>query len=122
MIKKEFKNFTMKKYFFLVKMGTINLGYFLLNMSPARLMIKIWEFSEHVHHTPHPDASSCNCTEYLDICIDTVREIWDNENYIYLDTALYMFQYHRKKYLCLMSSKNEAYKKQIVESILRQER
>ena len=102
-------------------MGTVDMGYF-LNMSPACLMIKIWEFSEHVHHTPPLDSSSCNCAEYLDICIDTVSEIWDNKNYIYLDTALYMFQFHRKKYLCLMSSSNEAYKEQFVEGILRQER
>ena len=56
-------------------MGTIDMGYF-LNMSPACLMIKIWEFSEHVNHTPPPpDPSSCNCSQYLDICIDTVSEI-----------------------------------------------
>ena len=102
-------------------MGTVDMGYF-LNMSPARLMIKIWEFSEHVHHTPPLDSSSCNCAEYLDICIDTVSEIWDNKNYIYLDTVLYMFQFHRKKYLRLMSSNNEVYKEQFVEGILRQER
>ena len=103
-------------------MGTIDMGYF-LNMSPACLMIKIWEFSEHVNHTPPPpDPSSCNCSQYLDICIDTVSEIWGNENYIYLDTALYTFQFHRKKYLCLMSSNNETYKEQFVKGILRQER
>ena len=102
-------------------MGTIDMGY-VLNMSPARLMIKIWEFSEDVDYTPPLDSSSCNCADYLDICIDTVSEIWDNENYIYLDTALYMFQFHRKKYLCLMSSNNEAYKEQFVEGILRQKR
>ena len=102
-------------------MGTIDMGY-VLNMSPARLMINIWEFSEDVDHAPPLDSSSCNCADYLDICIDTVSEIWDNENYIYLDTALYMFQFHRKKYLCLMSSNNEAYKEQFVEGILRQKR
>ena len=35
-------------------MGSIDMSYF-LNMSPARLMIKIWEFSHHVHHIPALD-------------------------------------------------------------------
>ena len=63
-------------------MGSIDMGYF-LNMSPACLMIKIWEFSEHVHHSSLPDQKDCNCQEYLNLCIDAAREIWDNENYIF---------------------------------------
>ena len=102
-------------------MGSIDMGYF-LSMSPARLMIKIWEFSYHAHHFPALDPSSCDCRNYLELCIDTAREIWDNENYIYFDSALYKFQFHRKKYLCLMSLRNEEYKEQLVESILRGER
>lgn len=102
-------------------MGSIDMSYF-LNMSPARLMIKIWEFSHHVHHIPALDPSSCNCKYYLQCCIDTAREIWDNENYIYFDSALYKFQFHRKRYVCLMSLKNEDYKEHLVESILRRER
>ena len=63
------------------------MDYF-LNLSPACLMIKIWEFSYHVHHFPAPYPSTCNCQNYLKRCIDTAREIWDNENYIYFDSAL----------------------------------
>ena len=44
---------------FFVEMGSIDMGYF-LNMSPARLMIKIWKFSEHVHHSSLADQSDCN--------------------------------------------------------------
>ena len=106
---------------FFVEMGSIDMGYF-LNMSPARLMIKIWKFSEHVHHSSLADQSDCNCQEYLNLCIDTAREVWDNENYIFFDSALYRFQFHRKKLVCLMSLKNEDYKEQLVESILRGER
>ena len=102
-------------------MGSIDIDYF-SNMSPARPRIKIWEFSYHVHHFPLDDKSCCNCQEYLNFCIDAAQEVWDNENYIYFDSALYKFQFYRKKRVCLMSLKNEEYKEQLVESILRGER
>ena len=101
-------------------MGSIDIDYF-LNMSPACLMIKIWEFSYHVHHFPPVDGS-CNCQEYLNLCIDAAQEVWDNENFFFFYTALYKFQFYRKKLVCLMSLKNEDYKEQLVESILRGER
>ena len=50
--------------------GSIDMGY-LLNMSPARLMIKIWKFSEHVNHSSLTNQSDCNCQEYLNLCIDS---------------------------------------------------
>ena len=102
-------------------MGSIDIDYF-SNMSPARPMIKIWEFSYHVHHFPLDDKSCCNCQEYLNFCIDAAQEVWDNENYIYFDSALYKFQFYRKNRVCLTSLKNEEYKEQLVESILRGER
>ena len=71
-------------------------------MSPARLMIKIWEFSHHFLHSTADDSFDCQC-----------------ENYIYFDTTLYHFQFHRKKYVCLMSLKNEDYKEQLMERIVR---
>ena len=98
-------------------MGSIDMGYF-LNMSPAHLMIKIWEFSEHVHHSSLPDQKDCNCQEYLNMCIDAAREFWDNENYIFFDSVLYRFQFHRKKLVYLIALKNEGFKDQLVESIL----
>lgn len=76
-------------------MGSIDMSYF-LNMSPARLMIKIWEFSHHVHHIPALDPSSCNCKYYLECCIDTAREIWDNENYIILIVPFTSFNFIEK--------------------------
>ena len=102
-------------------MGSIDISSF-TNLSPANFMIKIWEFSEHVHHKPPPDLSSCNCQFYLRCCIEAAREVWDNENYIFFGSALYRFQFHRKKYLCIMSTKNDHYREYLVESILREER
>ena len=92
------------------------------HMSPARLMIKIWEYSHHVLHISPDESFDCKCQEYLNIHIDAAQDSWDTENYIYFDTALYRFQFHRKKYVSLMSLKNEDYKEQLVESILRGER
>ena len=63
-------------------MGSINIASF-QNLSPASLMIKIWEFFEHVHHKPPPDPRSCNCQFYLQFFIEEAREVWDNENYIF---------------------------------------
>ena len=47
-------------------MGSIDMGY-LLNMSPAGLMTKIWEFSEHVHHSSLADQSDCNCQRIFEL-------------------------------------------------------
>ena len=91
-------------------------------MTPARLMIKIWEYSNHVLHVSPDESFDCKCQEYLNMCIDAARDAWNTENYIYFDTALYRFQFHRKKYVSLMSLKNEDYKNQLVEGILRGER
>ena len=81
-------------------------------------MIKIWEFSHHFRHSTSDKSFDCQCEKYLNICIEAARNSWDNENYIYFDTALYNSQFHRKKYLCLMSLKNEDYKEQLIEQIL----
>ena len=91
-------------------------------MTPARLMIKFWEYSHHVLHLSPDESFDCKCQEYLNICIDAARDAWDTENYIYFDTALYRFQFHRNKYVSLMSLKNEGYKEQLVEGILRGKR
>ena len=57
------------------------------NMSAAELMIKSWEFSEHVHVNPPLD----NCHYYLNLCIDAARGIWDNENFISFHIAAFRF-------------------------------
>ena len=56
------------------------------------------------------------------MCINAARDSWDNENYIFFDSALYKFQFHIKKYVVLISTKNESYKEQLIEEILRGER
>ena len=43
-------------------------------LSPAQLMLEIWNYSEHVHHNPPSDPSGCNCVQYLEWCIDSARE------------------------------------------------
>ena len=60
-----------KKKYFVLGMGSIDIVFF-LNMSPARLMIRIWEFSYHVHHFLPENSTDCKCNEYLNLCIDAV--------------------------------------------------
>ena len=91
-------------------------------MSPARLMIKILEYSHDILHSAPDQTFECQCQDYRNMCIDAARDDWDVENYIFFDSALYRFQFHRKKYVSLMSLKNEDYKEQLVEGILRGER
>ena len=49
-------------------------------MSPAGLMIKIWEFSHHFLHSPPDKIFDCQCEKYLNICVDAARDSWHNEN------------------------------------------
>lgn len=76
-------------------MGSIDIASF-QNLSPASMMIKIREFSEHVHHKPPPDPSSCNCQFHLQCCIEAAREVWDNENYIFLTVLCIDFSFTEK--------------------------
>ena len=76
-------------------MGSIDIASF-QNLSPASMMIKIREFSEHVHHKPPPDPSSCNCQFYLQCCMEAAREVWDNENYIFLTVLCIDFSFTEK--------------------------
>lgn len=101
-----------------LEMASINVDFF-QTLSADTVMIKIWEFSEHVHHKSPPDDSTCNCHFYLNCWIEAVRRVWD-ENYMFFDTALYYFQFHRKNYIEIMSIKNEQSKEYFVECILRE--
>lgn len=83
-------------------MASINVDFF-RNLSPASLMIKIWKFFEHVHHKPPSDEFTCNCHYYLNCCIEAAREQW-NDSYMFFDTAIYRFQFHRKNCIDIMSS------------------
>ena len=76
-------------------MGSIDIASF-QNLSPASMMIIIREFSEHVHHKPPPDPSSCNYQFYLQCCIEAAREVWDNENYIFLTVLCIDFSFTEK--------------------------
>ena len=91
-------------------------------MSVPCLMIKIWEYSDHVHHVKPDKKIDCKCEKYLNMCINAARDLWDNENYFFFNIALYKFQFHRKKYVVLISTKNESYKEQFIEETLRGER
>ena len=87
------------------------------NLSAASLMIKIWEFSEHVYQNLPPDDSSCNCLFYLACYIEAARQVW-NDSYMHFNIALYRFQFQRNACLDIMSCKNERYKEHLVHSIL----
>ena len=43
-------------------------------MTPARLMIKIWEYSYYVLHASPDKSFDCKCHEYLNMCIDVARD------------------------------------------------
>ena len=47
-------------------------------MSPAHLMIKIWEFSHHFLYSTADKNFNCQCEKYLNICLDAARDSWDN--------------------------------------------
>ena len=76
-------------------MGSLDIGVF-RSLSPEKLMTKIWDFSTHVHHIGPHENEICNCRHYLNLCIEAAREQWRDE-FIYLDNAIYRFQFHRKE-------------------------
>ena len=69
-------------------MGSLDMGFF-RSLSVEELLIKIWDFSNHVHHVRTIDTDSCNCREYLNLCIEAAREQW-REN-LYTLTQQYIF-------------------------------
>ena len=85
-------------------MGSLDIGFF-RSLSPEKL-IKIWDFSTHVHHIRPHENKNCNCTHYLNLCIEAAREQWRDE-FIYFDTAIYRFQFHRKKLTEIMAISSE---------------
>ena len=93
-------------------------------MTPSRLMIKIWEYSHHVLHVSLDESFDYKCQEYLNMCIELMLlEMHGTLKIIFILTLLCIgFNFTEKKYVSLMSLKNEDYKEQLVESILRGER
>ena len=97
--------------------GSINVDFF-QNLSPVALVIKIWDYSYHVHHTPLPDNLNCNCQFYLNCYTEAAREQL-HEDYIFFETVIYRFQFRRKEFIELMSIKNECALEHFIECILR---
>ena len=58
--------------------GSVSTVFF-RNLSPAALMIKTWDYSNHVPHTPPPDNETCYYVFYLNCCIDAASEQWHEE-------------------------------------------
>ena len=44
-------------------------------MSPARLIIKIWEFCHHFLHSAADKSFDCQCEKYLNMCINAARDL-----------------------------------------------
>ena len=74
--------------------GSINVDFF-QNLSPVALVIKIWDYSYHVHHTPLPDNLNCNCQFYLNCYAEAAREQW-HEDYIFLKQSYIAFSFEEK--------------------------
>lgn len=76
-------------------MGAINIDFF-KSLSVEKLIIKIWDFSSHVHHKALICKEHCNHRKYLNFCIDAAREQW-TDDFIFFDTTIYKFQFHAKE-------------------------
>ena len=68
-------------------------------MSPACLMIKIWEYSCHVLHSAPDQSFECQCQVYQNMCIDAARDAWNVENYIFLIVHCIGFNFTGKSML-----------------------
>ena len=75
------------------RIGSLDIAFF-RSLSSEKLMIKIWDFSNHVHHNRPIEKENCNCHHYLNLCIEAAREQWRND-FMFFDTAIYRFQFHR---------------------------
>ena len=93
------------------KMASLNQEVF-DQLDLADLLIKIWDFSEHVHHMSSPDPSSCACEHYLQLCVNAARNKW-SPDYMYFDTINYHIQFHHKKFESVMRMENETVQKVI---------
>ena len=89
---------------FSLDVGSLDMGFF-RSFSIEKLLIKIRDISNHVHHVRPDDSESCNCRHYLNLCIEAAREQW-RDNFIYFDTAIYRFQFHRKELINVMAVDN----------------
>lgn len=82
-------------------------------------MIKIWEFSTHVHHIRPHEKENYNCRHYLNLCIKAAREQC-RYDFIYFGTAIYRFQFHRKELTEIMSISNEIFLENFIGCYLRE--
>lgn len=95
------------------------LGDMFRNLSIGELLISIWEYSEHVHHNPAPDPLSWNRCFYLDCCIEAARAIYDHQEFILFDNAIYKFQFQKTELNDIMSLPDQTCKKFCIELFLR---
>ena len=98
-------------------MSSLDIGFF-RSLSPEKLMIKIWDFSTHVHHIQPHERENCNCRHYLNLCIDAAREQWRND-FIFFNTVIYRFQFHRKELVDMMSTSTEIFLEHLIRCYLR---
>ena len=89
---------------FFLDMGSLDMGFF-RSLSIEQMLIKIWDCSNHAHNFIPIDSESCHCRHFFNLCIKAAREQWIG-NFIYFDTAIYWFQFHRKELVDIMSIDN----------------
>lgn len=82
-------------------MGSFDIVFF-RSLSVEKLLIEIWDFSNHVHCVRPTDTESCNCRHYLNLCIEAVKKQW-RDNFTYFDTTMYRFQFHKKELIDIIS-------------------
>ena len=98
------------------RIGSLEIVFF-RSLSPEKLMIKIWDFSNHVHHNRRIEKENCNCHHYLNLCIEAAREQWRND-FMFFDTAIYRFQFHRKELVEIMTTTNEIFLEYLIRCYL----
>ena len=98
------------------RIGSLDIAFF-RSLSSEKLMIKIWDFSNHVHHNRPIEKENCNCHHYLNLCIEAAREQWRND-FMFFDTAIYRFQFHRKELVEIMTTTNEIFLEYLIRCYL----
>ena len=65
-------------------------------MTPARLMIKIWEFSHHFLHSTADKSFNCQCVKYFNICIEDARNLCTMKTKLVLILLCIIFSFIEK--------------------------
>ena len=103
-----------------VGMSVHDVDYF-LNLSPVCLMIKVWEYS-HLSHINYFEPEVVKVfRKNLEKCIEALNQVWDTENFVWLEFALLWFQFERNKLERLMQARDEGFKEKLIKSILKRD-